>query len=182
MPPNYAAVFEHVPIAMCVSDQQKVELCNAAASKLFGYTPRNFIGLPIALFWPPLVSPKETHEKVFIAIGNSGCYSEVRTLRLANDKLFWCRTKVALYDECNRIRRYIWTFQKVETTLKVVDELPPREQQIAVALVVGKTSKTIAQDVGLSIRTIEYYRKRLMRRLDVANYKELVRRLTIGTT
>jgi PAS domain S-box-containing protein len=177
---DYATVFEQAPVAVCVSDQYTVKLCNPAASQLFGYTTRAFTGMPIALLWPSLISHKLLPENIFRVIADSGRYTDVRTLRLANDHLVWCRINAALYDGSANALRYIWTFVKIETTLKIVNELSPREQQIAVALVVGKTSRTIAQDVGLSIRTIEYYRERLMRRLGVANYKELICRLTMG--
>jgi PAS domain S-box-containing protein len=49
---DYGTVFEHVPVAICVSDQQAVELCNPAALHLFGYTTRAFIGMPVALLLP----------------------------------------------------------------------------------------------------------------------------------
>lgn len=177
---NYAAVFQHVPIAICVSDQQTVELCNPAASHLFGYTAEALNGMPISMLWPSLISHKWAPEKIFGVIKNCGCYTDVRTLKQANADLFWCHITGTHYDECRYAVRYIWTFVKVEFESEILNVLSPRERQIATALIVGKTSRTIAQDVGLSIRTIEYYRERLMRRLGVTNYKELICHLTIG--
>jgi PAS domain S-box-containing protein len=179
---NFASVFEYVPIAICISDEHTVELCNPAASHLFGYTAEALIGMPISMLWPSLVSHKWAPEKIFGVIADSGCYTDVRTLKQANADLFWCQITGTQYDECRYAVRYIWTFVKVEPAHQLVDALSPRERQIATALIVGKTSKAIAQDVGLSIRTIEYYRERLMRRLGVANCKELICRLAAGTS
>jgi PAS domain S-box-containing protein len=179
---NFATVFKYVPIAICISDEQTVKLCNPAASHLFGYTAETLIDMPIAMLWPSLVSHKWMPEKILGVIADSGCYTDVRTLKQANTDLFWCHISGTQYDECRDAMRYIWTFVKAEPTPQLVDALSPRERQIATALILGKTSKAIAQDVGLSIRTIEYYRERLMRRLGVANYKELICRLAIGTS
>jgi PAS domain S-box-containing protein len=177
---DYGTVFEHIPIAICVSDQHTVELCNPAALHLFGYTNGALIGMPVTLLWSSLTSHKWLLERIFSVIKKNGCYTDVRALRLANGKVVWCRINATLYDASCDAPRYIWTFAEMKTTLKNVDELSPREQQIAVALVFGKSSRTIAQNVGLSVRTIEYYRERLMRRLGVANCKELIGHLTIG--
>lgn len=177
---NFATVFEYVPIAICISDEKTVKLCNPAASHLFGYTAETLIGLPIARLWPSLVSHKWVPEEILGVIEDSGCYTDVRTLKRANADLFWCQITGTQYDERRYAVRYIWTFVKIESTTQLVNALSPRERQIATALTVGKTSKAIAQDVGLSIRTIEYYRERLMRRLGVTNYKELIGRLATG--
>lgn len=56
-------------------------------------------------------------------------------------------------------------------------DLTQRESDIAHRLVAGGTSKEIGRDVGISPRTVEGYRARLMRKLGVANQRQLVARL-----
>jgi two-component system, NarL family, nitrate/nitrite response regulator NarL len=51
----------------------------------------------------------------------------------------------------------------------------PREKQILTLVVDGKTNKEIATALNLSVRSIETYRLRLMRRLNVSNAAELTR-------
>ncbi len=53
--------------------------------------------------------------------------------------------------------------------------LPPRERQVLDLLLAGKSNKAIAQELGLSPRTVETHRARLMTRLGVASLAEAVR-------
>lgn len=53
--------------------------------------------------------------------------------------------------------------------------LAPKERQIAELVVAGKSSPRIAEELEISVRTVENHRARLMEKLDVASAVELVR-------
>ena len=53
--------------------------------------------------------------------------------------------------------------------------LSPREREVLDLLIMGKPNKAIARDLGLSPRTVEIHRARLMTRLDVGSFAEAVR-------
>jgi DNA-binding NarL/FixJ family response regulator len=53
--------------------------------------------------------------------------------------------------------------------------LPPRQREILAALGAGRTTKQIAADLGISIKTVETHRARLMDALGCRNAVELVR-------
>jgi DNA-binding CsgD family transcriptional regulator len=71
----------------------------------------------------------------------------------------------------------IWTFEDLSSKRPVTAELTPREREIAALLVEGKTSKLIARQIGLSPRTVEMHRAKLMRKFAAATSSELVHRL-----
>jgi two-component system response regulator FixJ len=52
--------------------------------------------------------------------------------------------------------------------------LTPREQQVAELMVAGKRSKQIAATLGVSYRTVEGYRSRLLEKMQVKSATELV--------
>ncbi len=56
-----------------------------------------------------------------------------------------------------------------------VAALSPREREVLDLLVAGKPNKAIARDLGLSPRTVEIHRARLMARLEVGSLAEAVR-------
>jgi two-component system response regulator FixJ len=56
-----------------------------------------------------------------------------------------------------------------------LSSLTPKERQIAELVVAGKSSPKIAEDLEISVRTVENHRARLMEKLDVASAVELVR-------
>ena len=72
------------------------------------------------------------------------------------------------------------TDRHLENTLAsnigISEPLTKREVQILRSILSGKTNKQIAIMLSRSRRTIEYYRNRLMRKLDVRNTVELVKR------
>ncbi len=56
-----------------------------------------------------------------------------------------------------------------------VDSLPPRQREILAALGAGRTSKQIAADLGISVKTVETHRSRIMATLGCRNSIELLR-------
>ena len=59
-------------------------------------------------------------------------------------------------------------------------ELTPREREIAALLIEGLTSKGVGRRLGISPRTVDVYRARLMRKTGAATTPELVKRLLSG--
>ncbi len=57
----------------------------------------------------------------------------------------------------------------------LIDTLSPRERQVLEALVAGQSNKVIAFDLGISVRTVEVHRSRMMDRLGVQQFAQAVR-------
>ena len=53
--------------------------------------------------------------------------------------------------------------------------LTPRQQQVMELLVAGKPNKVVAAELGLSPKTVEIHRARVMAKLEVESFAELVR-------
>lgn len=70
---------------------------------------------------------------------------------------------------------------KRSETLNKLKKLTPREQEIMRHLVNGKPNKIIAADLGLSVRTIEAHRARLLLKLEVKSLSDLVRMSLLST-
>ena len=56
-----------------------------------------------------------------------------------------------------------------------MDRLSPRERQVLQGIVAGKTNKLIARDLGISHRTVEAHRARLMMKSGADSVADLVR-------
>lgn len=56
-----------------------------------------------------------------------------------------------------------------------VDALPPRQREILALLGAGRTTKQIAADLGISAKTVETHRARMMETLGCRNAVELLR-------
>jgi PAS domain S-box-containing protein len=64
--------------------------------------------------------------------------------------------------------------QATERVKSLIAALPPRERDVLDGLLAGGTNKTIARDLGLSPRTVEAHRARIMERLGAQSLPELV--------
>ena len=63
----------------------------------------------------------------------------------------------------------------------LIDTLSRRERQVLEALVAGRPNKVIAFDLGISVRTVEVHRARMMDRLGVRQLAEAVRLSVLAT-
>ena len=64
---------------------------------------------------------------------------------------------------------------EIAAAAALIDTLSPRERQVLDALVAGHSNKIIAFDLGISVRTVEVHRARMMDRLGVRQFAEAVR-------
>ncbi len=58
--------------------------------------------------------------------------------------------------------------------------LSQRERQVLKGLVEGQLNKTIAWELGISARTVEVYRAKLMAKMEATAFAELVRMALIA--
>lgn len=65
--------------------------------------------------------------------------------------------------------------ERVQDGMQCFHALTPREQQVLHRVVSGQANKVIAYDLGVSQRTIEIHRARVMHKMHVKNLAELVR-------
>ena len=171
----------HSPVGMCVSQHRIIHACNHALAAMFGYEPSDLIGQSFRVLYPTLDEFERTGARIVPVMFAKGYYSDERIMKRANQELFWCHVSGRGLIPDDPHAAGIWTFEDLSAKRPVTAELTPREREIAALLVEGKTSKLIARQVGLSPRTVEMHRAKLMRKFSAATSSELVHRL-IGLT
>lgn len=67
--------------------------------------------------------------------------------------------------------------QHDQTVQNLLDRLSGRELEVLDGLLEGKTSKTLARDLGISPKTVDVHRANVMRKLVVGSSTELVKRV-----
>lgn len=174
---DYQTVFQHAPIGMCVSRHRVIQACNDALATMFLYRTEELIGQSFKILYPSLDEYERTGARIAPIISANGRYSDERIMKRSNQELFWCHVSGSglIHDDPHAIG--IWTFEDLSAKRPVSAELTPREREIAALLVEGKTSKLIARQIGLSPRTVEMHRAKLMRKFSASTSSELVHRL-----
>lgn len=67
--------------------------------------------------------------------------------------------------------------REVEQTRRAFERLSPRERQVLARVLEGRPNKLIADDLFLSIKTIEVHRANLMQKMGARSLAELIRRV-----
>lgn len=178
---DYKTIFMHAPIGMVVSEHRIIQACNHALTEMFGYKPDELIGQSFSVLYPSLDEFERTGARIVPIMNAKGHYSDERIMKRANQELFWCHVTGGALVKNDPHAAGIWTFEDLSSKRPVTAELTPREREIAALLVEGKTSKLIARQIGLSPRTVEMHRAKLMRKFSAATSSELVHRL-LGVT
>ncbi|MBY0465320.1 MAG: helix-turn-helix transcriptional regulator, partial [Burkholderiales bacterium] len=71
----------------------------------------------------------------------------------------------------------IWTFEDLSARRPVKAELTPREREVAALVMDGQTAKAMGKTLGISPRTVEIYRAKLMRKYGASTSADLVHKL-----
>lgn len=179
--PDFAMIFQHAPVGLCVSHQRVITACNDALADIFGTSPAALSGQSFSILYPTLDEFERTGARIAPILNQRGHYSDERIMKRASGELFWCHVTGRALQRDDPHAAAIWSFEDLSSRRPVTAELSVREREVAALLVDGKTSKLIARQLDLSPRTVEMHRARLMKKFSAATAGELVHRLLGGT-
>ncbi|MFV3383427.1 response regulator transcription factor [Pseudomonas sp. NY15354] len=87
-----------------------------------------------------------------------------------NDQLLLDSVQAAL----DQVRRRHQDSEALSTVQARIDGLTPRERDVFIPLVQGLSNREVAEQLGVSVKTVDLYRGRVMKRLQAASLPELV--------
>lgn len=164
------------PVALCVTQRRRLVACNRAFAALFGYDEAALLGQSIALLYPSQQEFRRTGQRGYAHMGQGRRYQDERLMRHADGHLLWCRVSGQGTDPRAPAREALWAFEPLERPVPAPDRaaLSPREREVIALLATGQTSKEMARALGLSPRTVEMHRARLLRKLGVRSTAQLL--------
>ncbi|HJW10299.1 MAG TPA: LuxR C-terminal-related transcriptional regulator [Albitalea sp.] len=169
--------FDLAPVGLCVSRNRIIQRCNEAYADMFGYTPASLTGQSMAPLYPSLAEFEHIGQLGMIAMRERGHYADERIMKHADGHLFWCHVVGHSLNRDDPFGCAVWMFEDISERRPVTAPLTCREREIAQLLVAGQTSKQIARTLGISPRTIDAHRARLLRKLKVNTPSEMISRL-----
>jgi len=177
---DYRSAFELSPIACALSRDRTIVDCNLRFLDIFRTQREAVIGHSFETFFPSHEEFERTGRRIATSASCSetGSYVDERVMRRPGDgSLFWCHVSGHVLDRAHPHAAAIWSLEDISATRPIDVELTPREREIGALLVEGLTSKLVARRLGLSHRTVEIYRSRLLRKHGVGTATGLVRKL-----
>ena len=165
------------PAALCVTRERLIVRCNTAFAELFGYDTSELVGQSISGLYPSPQEFERTGERGYPRMRRDGRYEDERLMRRHDGELIWCRVRGRSADSADPARHAVWWFEALGPVQAPAARLSPREREVVTQLAHGLTSKQIARELGLSPRTVEMHRARLLRKLGVRSTTQLLAHL-----
>jgi PAS domain S-box-containing protein len=178
---DYRGAFELAPIGLALSRQRLMTDCNQELLAMFGAQRDQLLGQSFEILYPSSDEFERTGQRIAAQLDAHGRYADERVMkRLSDGALFWCHVSGRALDPSDPHAAGIWAFEDLSSRRVLTLELTPREREIAALLIDGLTSKLMGKRLGISPRTVDVYRARLMRKTGAATTPDLVHRLLSG--
>lgn len=165
-------VFGEAPVALCISRDRVIETCNARFAEMFAGHCQDFDGRPLLSLYPSTEDYDRIGKAGLAAMLVSGRFADERIMRRLDGRLFWCQASGQSLSPESPFQLAIWSFADLSKARPVVD-LTAREREVIVMTSQGMTSKEIGSALGVSYRTVELHRARLLDKFGARNIAEL---------
>lgn len=169
--------FDHAPVGLAVLENRVIRRCNRQFAEIFGDEPEDYVGVPLARYYPSIEDYRRIGERGLKAMRATGRYNDERIMKRRDGSLFWCRVRGQSLTPDAPFERGVWSFADLSDERPLV-ELTQREREVAILTCRGMTSKEIGLELGLSYRTVEVYRARLLEKFRARKLAELVAKLS----
>jgi len=169
--------FDHAPVGLAVLEHRIIRTCNRRFAAIFGGDAEDYAGVPLARFYPSIEDYRRIGTDALAIMRETGRYADERVMRRGSGALFWCRVRGQSLTPDAPFARGVWSFADLSDERPLV-ALTRREREVAILTCRGLTSKEIGQEIGLSHRTVEVYRARLLEKFGARKLAELVAKLS----
>jgi len=184
---DYRTAFELAPIGLVLSRQRLMIDCNRELLAMFRAERDQLVGHSFEVLYPSPDEFQRTGTRISAQLDAMGRYADERVMKRLGagraappGELFWCHVSGRALDPADPHAEGIWAFEDLSARRVLKLDLTPREREIAALLIEGMTSKVMGKRLGISPRTVDVYRARLMRKTGAATTPDLVNRLLSG--
>lgn len=175
--PDLGLVFDLAPVGLCITRERMIERCNSAFAAMFGYEPWALHNQSFALLYPSQSEFENIGAQGFAVMQKTGVYSDERIMRHRSGRLFWCHAAGRALRRDQPFARAVWMFEDISSRRVVAVDLTPREREIVRQLAAAQSTKLIARSLGVSPRTIEGHRARIMKKMGAQTASEMIAKL-----
>jgi PAS domain S-box-containing protein len=172
---NHPFALEALPVPLVYATHRIIREVNTAFADLFGYAPGELRNQSFNLLYPRLSDFVMVGELWRANFAGGRCYADERVMRKRDGTRFWCQVRGRSMIEDDPFSEAIYCFDAMTRPVREGPaSLTDRQRQIVTLVAQGKTNRAIASEIGLSPRSVETHRYRLLKSLDLKNTAELV--------
>lgn len=177
---DYRLAFDMAPVGLVLSRHRIMMDCNRHFCEMFGSSREVLIGQSFRVLYPSADEYERIGERLVPILNTKGYYADSRIMRRLSGEMFWCHVSGRAVNRQAPHESGIWGFEDLSAQRPVKADLTGREREVAARLLEGMTSKEIGKALGISHRTVEIYRARLMRKYGASTAADLVHKLVAG--
>ena len=178
---DYRLAFDLAPVGMVLSRHRTMVDCNQAVCDMFGTSRKQLVGQSFQILYPSADEYERTGARIAPILNTQGSYADDRVMKRVDGRFkgetFWCHVTGRALNRDAPHAAGIWSFEDLSARRPVKAELTPREREVAALVMNGLTAKGIAKVLGISPRTVEIYRAKLMRKYEASTSADLVHKL-----
>lgn len=169
--------FHHAPIGLAELENRVIRRCNGEFAAMFGGAPDRYRGMPIVHLYPSEADFERIGARGLDVMRRTGQYHDERIMRRGDGALFWCRVRGRSLTPEDPFRHGVWSFADLSRDRPLI-ALTRRERDVAILTARGLSAKEIGAELGLSHRTVEAHRARLVAKFGARKLPELVAKLS----
>lgn len=164
-----------MPVPMVYAAYRIIRDCNEAFAQLFGFQRADLINQSFSKLYPRIADFVRTGQMWRQNLNGGQVYYDERIMAAADGRRFWARVHGRSRNEADPFAEALYCFEPLSRPVsREAALLTDRQRQILALVAQGKTNAAIAEETGLSQRTVESHRARLMRSIGVRNSAELM--------
>jgi PAS domain S-box-containing protein len=178
---DYRSAFELAPVGLALTRNRLILDCNQMLGEMFGAAREQLAGRSLELLYPSHDEFERTGERIVASLNTNGWYADERVMKRVggtrSGEMFWCHVSGRALDPARPHAAGIWSFEDLSSRRQLSVTLTAREREVAALLIEGLTSKLIGKRLGISPRTVDVHRAKLMKKHRSATTPELVQKL-----
>ena len=176
-PDPVQAAFDHAPVGLVMTRDRIIITANMRFCEMTGHPREVLIGQSFRRFYASTAEFKSVRDIGLDLLRRGEAYSDERLLTHADGHGILVRFRATTLTPEAPLSQLVMSFAPLPEAPQD-HALTPRERTVVAGLTHGHTSKEIARDLGLSPRTVEDVRARLLKRFGARNTADLLVRLT----
>ena len=181
---DYPLAFDLAPVGLVLSRNRSIVDCNQHLCDMFGAAKAQLTGQSFLILYPSADEYERIGARMLPILNATGMYSDNRIMKRVDGRnkgeTFWCHVTGRALNRSAPHEAGIWVFEDLSASRPVTAKLTAREREVAAHLMRGLTSKEIGRALGISHRTVEIYRARLMRKYKASTTADLVQKLMVN--
>ena len=163
-----------MPVPMVYATHRIIRDCNEEFASLFRYSRSELIDRSFARLYPKHADFVRTGKMWQANLAGGRVYYDERIMTTGDGQRFWCQVHGRTRHPTDPFAKAIYCFQPMSRpVMQGTMSLTDRQHQILALVAQGKKNRDIAKETGLSIRTVESHRARLMKAIGLKNAAEL---------